>query len=277
MTLVWQNGRIVRDGAIDLPADNRAVSLGDGLFETVLMVNGAATFLEDHMVRLRRSAEVLGLAVPEEEVIAAVRDLGHAGGGEVAALRLRLLRGMARHGLSDDGAEAVLVATLSPLDLSLIGKPARLATVSIRRNPQSVTSTHKTLSYLDAIAAMREAARAGADGALMLNTQGLAASAAIANLFLLKGDSLVTPSLDQGILPGTTRARLLRGAGALGLRGVERPVDRSELVAADAVFLTNALRIVTPVTHIDNHPTGTRDCRFVRDHLAPKPLLEFLP
>lgn len=266
MSLVWFNGKLSRGGTIELPADNRGLWLGDGLFETMLMVKGKVAELDAHLSRMANSAGVLGLGYSDAAVRVAVGDLGAASDAPVNAVRVRLLR----------GDPAILLATATAFDIALICKSQRLATVSIRRNPHSIASTHKTLSYIDSIAALREAEKAGADGALMMNTLGKVASSAIANLFLLKGDTLITPGVDQGILPGTTRARLLRDAGSLGLRPVERVVDQSELFTVDAIFLANALRLLTPVTQIDGRLTGTRDCRFILNHLIPEHLKEHI-
>ena len=124
-----------------------------------------------------------------------------------------------------------------------------------RRNEFAPSSRLKTLSYIDGIAAAREVA-ADADDALMLNTSGHVASATVANIFVLQGDELITPSLDQGILPGITRRILLDHAKKLGLKPVERAVPLEDLVRADAVFLCNSLRFIRPVTTLNGEPLG---------------------
>lgn len=266
MNIVWSEGAISRQTVIELPADNRGLSLGDGLFETMLMVRGEVETLDAHLARLARSAAMLDLKFREDEAHAALHEIGSTIDETPHVLRLRLLR----------GEPSIFYATANAFDAGIIGKPARLITATLRRNPHSLASTHKTLSYVDSTASMREAEQAGADGALMLNTSGNLASAAVANLFLLLGTDLVTPARDQGILPGTTRARLLRQASALGLNPVERAIEPREIASADAVFLTNALRIVTPVTHVDGNPMGTRDINFILNHLMPSQLKETL-
>ncbi|MGH6820744.1 MAG: aminotransferase class IV, partial [Methylocella sp.] len=145
---------------------------------------------------------------------------------------------------------------------------ARLATSSVRRNERAPSSRLKTLSYIDAIAAARETSAKGADDALMLNTAGNAASSTISNLFLVTRDELVTPSLDQAVLPGIMRQVLLDSAPSFGLRAVERPVDPAELMSADAVFLTNSLRLIRPVTALDKLPLRDRDLNPLIDRLC---------
>jgi len=118
------------------------------------------------------------------------------------------------------------------------------------------------LHMIGAIAAAREVTNQ-ADDALMLNTNGHVASTTIANIFLLMGETLVTPADDQGLLKGIARATLIASAKELGLHVQARIVKPEELHAADAVFLTNSLRLATHVSSIDGKTCGTRDISFV--------------
>ena len=138
-------------------------------------------------------------------------------------------------------------------------QPVTLATSTIRRNPHSVASRLKTTSYIDNIAAAREAAARGMEDALMLNTEGTVACSTIANVFLLKDGVLATPARDQGILTGVMRQALIAAAGQLDIadRGTRDPAG--ELASADAVFLTNSLRFIRPVKALDQQPLAMAD------------------
>jgi branched-chain amino acid aminotransferase len=161
--------------------------------------------------------------------------------------------------LGSNGGTPSLLITLDPFDPQLMFQPVTLATSSIRRNPTSPTSRLKTLSYIDNVAAAREAAAKGMEDALMLNVEGAAACSTIANLFLMKNGALITPARDQGILTGVTRQVLISAASQLGMTTEERAVMPEELLAADAVFLTNSLRFVRPVKSLDQHPLAQGD------------------
>jgi branched-chain amino acid aminotransferase len=134
-----------------------------------------------------------------------------------------------------------------------------LSSSVIRRNPHAVSCRLKTLSYIDNIAAAREAASHGAEDALLLNVDGHVACTTIANIFLLMKGKLVTPARDQGILTGVMRQALIHSAARLGLSIEERPVKLAELKKADAVFLTNSLRFIRPVTALDRKPLAQGD------------------
>jgi len=141
--------------------------------------------------------------------------------------------------------------TAAPWSPDLVGRPVRLVTSSIRRNETSPTARHKTLAYLDAIAATAEARAAGCDDALFLNTLSRVASTTMANLFALIDGRLTTPPLGDGVLDGTTRRVVLEEAKAAGIDAGEASLTRADLDRAEAMLLTNAVRLVVPVARLD--------------------------
>lgn len=247
--IAWRDGEWIEDGDV-LPADDRGLTLGDGLFETLLAVEGGLAHAALHFRRLAASAAALGLPPPPEanRLVAVAReslarnrlDRGRA------AVRLTLSAGRSARGLArDPSAAARLLVTASPAPEA--GTPVRLATVSVRRNPTSPASRHKTLSYIDSVMALREAHQADADEAVMFNTHGRPACAAAANLVFRIDGEMVTPPLSEGVLAGTTRTRLLEALPEM----VERRLTRTEAWRADALVLTNALRGIRPALSWD--------------------------
>ncbi|MBI2717996.1 MAG: aminotransferase class IV [Rhizobiales bacterium] len=267
MSLVWFNGRLI-DGPLPLEAHDRGLLLGDGLFETLLVVNRAALWLHMHLARLEGSANELGIGFDRDAADAAVADLLDQASEVHHVLRLTLTRGPGARGLAGVGGEPTLIATLDAFDAGLMLQPVAMVTASVRRNPASPASRLKTLSYIDNIAAAREAKARGVEEALMLNTRGAAASASIANLFLVKGRTLITPGRDQGILTGVTRQALLAAAHRAGFETKERVVKPAELLTADGVFLTNSLRLIRPVKSLDGKPVGKADLSPLADVLC---------
>ncbi len=244
MKRVWFKGQLT-DGDIALSPFDRGLMLGDGLFETMLVVNGVALGQRQHLARLHASADRLGIAFPGKEIADSVAALCR----DITShhvLRLTLTRGSAGRGLAVDTDDATYLATLQPFNAAVMFQPMDFMLVSVCRNETSEASRMKTTSYMDQIIAAREAQAETAAEALMLNTRGMLASATIGNIFLCFGDRLVTPSLDQGILPGIMRANVLAHAPAAGFAVEERPVAPHELEKADGVFLTNALRFLCP-------------------------------
>ena len=265
---VWFNGNLVE--SLNLDVAERGLMLGDGIFETIAVRNGRAIWLEEHLQRLQSSAQELGLKHDLAEIRAALRAVLLKSSAPSEVLRLTLTRGPTPRGFAAEGEKPSLIFSLNPFDHSKLPKSVRLATSSIRRNATSPASRLKTLSYIDGIAAARQVA-AHADDALMLNSDGAAASTTIANIFLLKDQKLITPSNDQAILKGITRSKLIGGATELGLQIESRPVKPEELPTADAVLLTNSLRLSTVVSTIDGTPCGRRDIGFIRAFLSTAP------
>jgi branched-chain amino acid aminotransferase len=250
----WFNGRFIA-GTLPLDAHDRGFLLGDGVFETVAVINRKPLWLVEHVQRMAQAASELGIGFNAEGTFAGVTEVLKQSEARCEVLRVTLSRGKAARGLAGDGTSPSLLITLDEFSAKNLFQPCRLKVSLVRRNEFAPSSRLKTLSYLDGIVAAREVA-ADADDALMLNTSGHVASSTIANIFVLHGDELVTPSPDQGVLPGITRRVLLDNVRKLGLKPIERAVQLEDLVRADAVFLCNSLRLIRPVTALNGAPLG---------------------
>jgi len=231
-----------------VPLDDRGLLLGDGLFETLLFTRGDLVLAEAHARRMIDGAAVLGLPAPTAADfigcgLAAVRAAGLAQAR--AAVRVTLTAGSGGRGL-DRPAEPKprLFATAA-----LAVRPESAATLVIartRRNQASPASRLKTLAYLDNVLARREAAAAGGDEVVMLNTLGELACAAAANLFWLKAGVLFTPAPETGCLDGVIARQVAAAAAVLGIEVRQVREAAEALAGADAVFLTNSLIGVRP-------------------------------
>ena len=258
MSRTWFNGALA-DGPLQLDRADRGLLLGDGLFETILVVNRTPLWGNMHFLRLEASATELGIGFDRDALDDALAELLEDCPRTHHVLRVTLTRGSAARGLGASGGAPSLLLTLDPFDPAMMFKPVALSSTAIRRNPHSVSSRLKTLSYIDNIAAAREAAAQGMEDALMLNVAGNIACSTIANIFLVQGRSLITPARDQGILTGVMRQALIHTAAHLGLAAQERAVAPAELAEADGVFLTNSLRFIRPVTAFDQQPLRQAD------------------
>ena len=254
MSATWFNGAFVV-GTLPLDPHDRGFLLGDGVFETVAVINRKPLWLDEHVQRMAHAAAELGIAFNAERTFSGLTEVLEKCAAPCEVLRITLSRGKAARGLAGDGTSPSLLITLNEFAAKNLFQPCRLKVSQVRRNEFAPSSRLKTLSYIDGIAAAREVAT-DADDALMLNTSGHVASATVASIFLVQGDDLITPSLDQGILPGITRRVLLNHAKELGLKPVERVVPMEDLVRADAVFLCNSLRFIRPVMTLNGGPLG---------------------
>jgi branched-chain amino acid aminotransferase/4-amino-4-deoxychorismate lyase len=235
--------------AIDLT--DRGLLLGDGLFETLLAMDGVVQRPLDHLARMGRGCVALGLPSPDQdEALTIMADaLGRSGltHGR-AAVRLNWTAGSGGRGLNrplflEPRLWASVAVSLRP------EHPARLMLANVRRNATSVTAHHKTLAYLDNVMARREALAIGADEAVMVNQDGDLACASASNLFWIEGTQILTPDLCCGVLAGTERARVLARAAEARIETRLVQTCAEALQKADGIFLTNSLNGVWPVSH----------------------------
>lgn len=112
-------------------------------------------------------------------------------------------------------------------------------------------------AYITSSLAKTEAVACGFDEAILLNSQGKVSEASGMNIFLVRNGDLITPGYDQDILEGITRDSILTIARDLGIRVIERPVDKTELFIADEVFLSGTAAKITPVKKIETFDFGT--------------------
>lgn len=259
--VLFVNGKRVPMEGAHVNARDRGFMLGDGLFETIHVRREQPVRFGYHVERLRAGAAVLGLPIPwkDDALLIMIRRALQAGEMDEAVVRLTVSRGVAqgRGLLPGPDASPTLVVHAAPYagyaaDLYIRGMTAVIA-AGVRRNEHSPLAGVKSLNYLDNILARREAAAAGADEALVLDTAGHLAGASAANLFIITGGRAVTPPLTCAALPGTVRRAVL---DALADGVDERPLLPYDLLTCDEAFLTNALMGVMPLTVVDGKAIG---------------------
>lgn len=259
---LWLGTGLVEAAAAHLSPFDRGFTLGDGLFETMRVRDGAVLRLESHLARLATGAGVLGLPLPTLDLAAALAATAAANDLTDGVLRLTLSRGTGPRGvLPPADPNPTLVITAAPLPA-----PAPAARLVIaqgtRRNDRSPLAQVKSLNYLDNILARQEAARRGADDGVLLNTREGVAETSIANLFAVIGSDLVTPPLADGVLPGIMRAAVLNeGAG-------ERPLTVEDLSRAEEIFLTSALGIRSVAALEEREVAGRAVAERLRTRIA---------
>lgn len=253
-------GRLERLGAATVPAADRGLTLGDGLFETVLVASGRAPLLARHLARLLDSAALLGYGPLPWDAPAlaarAARVVAAAGPAPAGALRITMTRGPGRRGYTPPpSAQPTLAVWLQPLPPAPAG-PWRAVTASVCRRPHPILTRVKHTSALELVWARAEAAAAGADEAILLNTDGNVAEGAATNLFAVADGVLHTPDLDDGCLPGVARAVVLELAAARGVAVRAGALPPAALRAAGEAFATNALLGPVPLAAVAGLPGG---------------------
>jgi len=250
------NGQIIDSSAATLPISDRGFLYGDGLFETIRLENGVAINWPNHWARFQTGANFLRMpiAASEETLRIQISELLNANGESTALVRIQLTRGSGMRGYSPKNAgPPTLLLTQHAAPQLPENAPVQCTLITAKSTlpANDPLLAFKTCNRLHHILARAEADEAGADEALLLNQQRELACASAANIFLLKGDELLTPPVESGALPGVTRASILKLAASLNLKANVRSLQTADLQSADGVFLTQSSRGIVEVTHFD--------------------------
>lgn len=246
-----------------LYADDLAAVRGDGIFETVLVRGGAPCGVELHLARLAASAAALDLPIPDRDtwrlvVGLAVDEWTRISDGE-GALRLVLSRGR------ESGGDPTGYATVGPLHERVATARAEGVKVITLNRGYSVDFAAqapwqllgaKTLSYATNMAALRHAARLGADDVVYTSSEGRVLEGPRSTVVLSRGKTLVTPPPEHGILAGTTVEALFQVAADKGYACERSDLFPADLIAADGVWLISSITLAARVIELNGVRLG---------------------
>ncbi len=248
------NGILYPAGQPLLSADNRGFRYGDGLFETMYVQGGRIRLGAFHFERLLSGMSLLDFEIPPffaekltKEILALCETNGFS--AEVAArVRLVIFRGESSFSGPPDRFPNYIIqcwridAVHEPVVTGLA-----IDVFTGGRKACDALSNLKSNNYLLYILAAYYAKKQGLDDCLVLNGYNRIADSTIANLFYIKKGQFYTPPLSEGVVAGVMRRHLLEGLPRAGYIVHQQPVTREDLLTADEVFLTNALKGVSPV------------------------------
>ena len=261
---VYVNGKFVDKSKATVSVFDHGLLYGDGVFEGIRVYNGSVFRLSDHMDRLYDSAKSIHLQIPltKDAMTKAVLETLRRNRLRDAYIRLVVTRGAGDLGVDPFLCkEPTLIIIAEPMHSALGPKEPRVVRLimsSVRRDSVAATSHEiKSLNYLNSILAKLEANQAGADDAILLDQRGFVSEASVANIFLVKGGKISTPSSAAGILHGITRARIISICSALRLDVRECDVTPFDLTTADEVFLAGTKSEILAVGMIGGTNVGT--------------------
>ncbi|MCY1694723.1 aminodeoxychorismate lyase [Curtobacterium sp. SL109] len=235
----------------NLQVQDLGIIRGDGVFETITVVDGRPQALEAHLDRFVRSARMLDLPLPDLD---AWRRAVEAVCAELDPVHEAFAKTVMTRGVEGSDRPTGWVYAAASGDST----PARTQGISVvtldrgyrhdvERTSPWLLQGAKSLSYAVNMAALREAVRRGADDALFVSSDGYVLEGTRANLVMAVGGRLVTPRTDIGILAGTTQADVFRFAEAEGIETAYELVTMADLRAADALWLVSSVRQAAPI------------------------------
>ncbi|WP_028462648.1 aminodeoxychorismate lyase [Nocardia sp. 348MFTsu5.1] len=285
--LVTVDGAVLDPDVPILHADDLAAVRGDGVFETLLVRSGTARCIDLHLQRLSRSARALDLPEPDVEQWADAIAIGarvwtEKNDGAEGLMRLVYSRGREsapagsvvekkagkQTGLTRDGGGATEYLTVGPV--------AERAAHVREHGVKVITATRgysvdlaaaapwqllgaKTLSYATNMAALRYAAKQGADDVIYTSSEGLILESPRSTVIVVEGETLTTPPPESGILEGTTQQALFAQAEKEGWETKIAPLSPADLVCAEAVWLLSSITLATRVIELNGYTMATPD------------------
>jgi branched-chain amino acid aminotransferase len=219
--------------------------------------NGVVFMLEKHLERLRRSASLTKLSIPETGFITdAVCRTIEANKLSDAYVRVTVSRGKGPIGLDPDLCKEPTFVVIAELFREypghLYSNGVRLVIAKTRRNLVSAINPRiKSLNFLNNIFAKMEAKERGAYEAIMLNADGMIAEGTVCNIFFVKDNVLCTPASEVGVLDGITRELVISLAKKSGLSVSEDRFYPDDLYSASEVFFTNTTSEIMPVSQVE--------------------------
>ena len=249
-THFWINDELVEVAQAKISVLDHGFTVADGVFETLLVIDGEVFARDLHLTRLAKSAAGLGISLPSLDRV-------HQGLNEVLSvhkemdfgrLRITVTSGSGPLGSERSSADPTLVVTIS----AQTKWPASTSALFVpwTRNEESPLAGLKTTSYAENAFALEAAKSRGFSEALYCDTSQRLSEGTGSNVFLVSNGVVSTPAESSGLLRGVTRDLLIKWASEAGIVIKERDVSPGELWEADEVFLTSSTRDVLPVNEL---------------------------
>ena len=253
---VTLNGRPLVDGVS--PYD-RGLHYGDGLFETIVCVNGRARFLSLHLERMSLGCERLRIALGDVEPLR--KEIQAAAAAGDALVKVIVTRGEAvARGYGPSGTEVpsrfVFRYPLPPVNVAASRDGIRTVVAKLRYGENPLLAGLKHLNRLEQVLARSEVPAEDAAELLVFSRTGFLVSGTMSNVFVVFKERVLTPKLDVCGVAGVMRRVILREAAASGVHAIEGVINDVDLTQADEVFVTNARVGIWPVRTLDGREIG---------------------
>jgi branched-chain amino acid aminotransferase len=247
---------IIQDSDLQLTVSNRSFLYGDGIFETLKIVNNKILFFEDHYFRLMASMRIVRMEIPmtftmeylEEQILKLVDALNLR---DSARVRFTVFRNEGGFYLPNDNSISFVIQA-SKLENIRYKIPKIQFEVDLYKDfivPRQLLSTLKTANKITHITASIFAKENQLDSSLLVNETKNVIEAANGNLFMLTGNKLITPPISEGCLNGIMRKQIMAIAKQLdSVEVIEAVISPFDLQKADELFITNVIIGIQPIT-----------------------------
>jgi len=251
--LIYLNGEIIAESEARIPCLDPGFLYGQGLFETMRSYDGVVFQLDNHLRRLSDSLFMISIDLPYslKELKEAIKLTLKANNLFSAYIRLNVWQG------KDEANVCIITKEFNGYPEDLYKRGFKAKVMECRQNERSLLANIKSINYLQFYLSRIEAEGEGFDEAILLNSKDKLCEGSRSNIFLVKGDDIITPSLENGCLAGITRGAVIDLIKKSKYKFHEKNILLDDLLKADEAFLTGSLLEVMPLTSIDNQGINT--------------------
>jgi D-alanine transaminase len=257
--IAYVNGEFLPLERATVRVEDRGFQFADGVYEVVRTYGGKPFATDEHLARLSRSLEAIEITNPLgiDQWKSIIREGIQRAGFAEAIVYLQVTRGCApRHRGMPKDVEPTVVMTVR--ELGPAATKLRETGIAVITVPEFRWGRRdiKSIALLPSVLAYQAAKKAGANDAIFIGDDDTVNEATAGNVFVVTGGRLRTPPKSTRILTGVTRDKLLEAARAAGLPTTEEQIAKSDLYAADEVFLSSTTSEVVPVATVDGESIG---------------------
>lgn len=256
--LVAVNGEIFKPNDAKISVFDRGFLFGDAIYEVTRSYGRIFFQMEPHIERLYRSAKWIDmdLGKTQTQMIEHIYNIYKKVDCDDVYMRIQISRGDGPIGMSKNLVkkpnEVIIIYPFVQIDQKYFDDGVKIfVTERLRNSKKAMDPNIKSGNYLNNVLAYNEGEKEGAFETFMVNSQGHVTEGTTSNLFMVQGNSLITPPAHYDILVGITRKIVMELAENLGLKVEEKGFDLATLHSADEVFLTSSTREIVPVTNVN--------------------------
>lgn len=262
--MIYLNGSYLPAEKAFISIQDRGYLLGDGLFETLRCYDKKPFALPDHWQRLQYGAEFLQIPIPISywELQNTITELLKGFKlDQSIGIRITLSRGTAPRGLCPPPSPTPCLL-IEPFIIDVKKSVINACISDVIVNDYSLLNRFKSLNYLEKILAIQKATAKGFNDTILLNTKSLVVSTTTANIFIVNHNTVYTPSLHDGALPGVTKKKIALLCQMLQINYVEESISIAKLLNASEIFISNSIIEISQISAISDCWQASADTIF---------------
>jgi branched-chain amino acid aminotransferase len=256
--LIYINEKLFSDEDAKISVFDHGFLYGDALFETMRSYGERIFRLDSHLERLFSSLKIIKIKHPlnKKELKEAIYMTLKANRLYDAYIRITISRGKGDTGIDPSLCEKPNLVILTKKYNPISNKSYKAIILDQQKSSKSIVQGIKSTNFLENILAKINVKERRADEGFFFNEENFLTEGIISNVFILYKDSILTPDLKCGILPGITRGVVIELALNMGFKVEEKKIKEQNLFQAEEIFITNSLLEVMPVVRVNDIPIG---------------------